>query len=327
MLHSHVLLWLPWRRVHYSYKNINFQHTTTTKSATAEHWQDYSKLFDRTSVLLTPDWSLHQRLTLRYQLMLILVVLYLYGRGLARKGWVCVLGGRDAFNRAYPPCSYFISNSRQISIKIFLGGVVCQETIKATRNMRVYQPFIDLVRVEARVQVSPLRRRTDSTVALKNDSFTPLDILDFQIFMSFSTFEALPFLAFLLFSVEAMRDPKYLKSRTSRSSFPSIVLSRVSKLELYLITSVFFGLSCWPAFSDWDSVSVSGFCTWSTPLDKSAMSLAKSRSVSVIEGLRRDFLWMIVNPSSSSLPLNLVILHNFRKFEKNPQLPFDFSDH
>ena len=138
MLHSHVLLWLQWRWVHYSYRNINFQHTTTTTTTTtATPWQDYSKLFDRTSVPLSPDWSLHQRLTLRYQLMLILVVLYFYGRGLAPKGWVCVLGGRDAFNRAYPPCSYFSSNSRQIALKIFLRGVVCQETFNATRNMRV----------------------------------------------------------------------------------------------------------------------------------------------------------------------------------------------
>ena len=44
---------------------------------------------------------------------------------------------------------------------------------------------------------------------MKNDSFTPLDILDLHIFfMSFSTFQALPFLAFMSLSVWAMREPK-----------------------------------------------------------------------------------------------------------------------
>ena len=77
-------------------------------------------------MLLTPDKSLNQRLALRYQLMLILVVLYFYGRGLAPKGRVYVLGGRDVFDNAQRASSFLL----QISIKIFIRGVALPGNIQ-----------------------------------------------------------------------------------------------------------------------------------------------------------------------------------------------------
>ena len=82
---------------------------------------------------LTPDKSLNQRLALRYQLMLILVVLYFYDRRLAAKGRVYVLGGRDVFDNAQRVSSFLL----QISIKIFIRDVALPGTFKATRSMRM----------------------------------------------------------------------------------------------------------------------------------------------------------------------------------------------
>ena len=104
-------------------------------------------------------------------------------------------------------------------------------------------------------------------------------------------------------SVDATQDPRYLKSSTTSSWVPSIVLTLTS-LALMLIgmTFVFLAFSPRPMFLHSFSTTRSRVHACSTVSERSAMSSVKSRSVTIFAATLRLARFCRVSPSSSSRP-------------------------
>ena len=111
------------------------------------------------------------------------------------------------------------------------GGILPYKTVldvwdfheipKTLRSILVYTPSSALMSAFFSVQVSAPYRRTGSTAVRNIFVLIFLDILDFQKMSKLCrAFHARPFLTFMSLLVEAMYDPRYLKSFTYSSGWP-----------------------------------------------------------------------------------------------------------
>ncbi len=150
----------------------------------------------------------------------------------------------------------------------------------AVLSSRVQQPSICLVSFSVRVQASLPQSRMDSTALPSSLTLISLDRSDFQTFVNL--LHALHASAFLLLrsaSVLSIQEPRYLKSYTTSSWVPSVVMIFTSSLWLQAITLVFFAFIDRPICAADVSTRFRRSWAWLISSESRAMSSAKSRSV------------------------------------------------
>ena len=142
-----------------------------------------------------------------------------------------------------------------------------------------------------------------STVTWKSLTLADLGRFDFQILVSLlHAFHARAFLVLMFCKLLCVQDPRYLKSLTTSRIVPVEVLMDTSSWWLNTMHFVFLAFICRPTRKAASSTLSSNSWAWQAVSKTSAMSSAKSRSVTIRGPILRLRLGFTVNKSCSSLP-------------------------